>query len=92
MRCKNCAAQHRDAEYIGVSKTIPNITVQLGVGRMSNGEDLSLGDYGFVSDNIEALLYAAVNKMGITFAPPAFISSQVDGGLLVRVLPAVFLS
>jgi len=59
---------------------------------MSNGEGLSLERYGFVSDNIEALLYAAVNETGITFAPPAFINSQVAGGLLVRVLPAVFLS
>mgnify|MGYP000394343664 CR=1 FL=1 len=71
---------------------ISGIQKKLGVERMSNGEDLSLERYGFVSDNIEALLYAAENEMGITFAPPAFINSQVAGGLLVRVLPAVFLS
>jgi len=69
---------------------ISGIQKKLGVERTSNGEDLPLDHYGFVSDNIEALLYAAVNEMGITFAPPAFINSQVDGGLLVRVLPEVF--
>ncbi len=69
---------------------ISGIQKRLGTERMSNGENLSLDSYGFVSDNIEALLFAAINEMGITFAPPEFINSQLENGLLKQVLPEVF--
>ena len=69
---------------------ISGIQKSLGLERMANGEDLALDNYGFISNNIEALLYGAVNEMGITFAPPEFIKSQLDNGLLVQVLPKQF--
>jgi DNA-binding transcriptional LysR family regulator len=58
-----------------------------GVVEMNNGEELSLSNHNFVSDNLDAMLYAARRSMGIIFATRVYIKKEVDSGQLVRILP-----
>ncbi len=53
---------------------------------MDNGESCSLANYNFVSDHVEALLYAATNGMGLLFSSPLYIKNALEQGLLVPVL------
>ena len=68
-------------------KIIAGFQRQVGYLAMNNGDELSLSNHNFVSDNFDALLYAAVNGMGVIFATRVYVKPQVDAGLLVRVLP-----
>jgi len=60
---------------------------KLGKLEMANGESCSLSNYNFISDNVEALLYAATNGMGLFFATPLYLKKELEKGSLVRVLP-----
>jgi DNA-binding transcriptional LysR family regulator len=62
---------------------------KLGVIEMNNGQEISLAKHNFVSDNLDALLYAAIVGMGVIFATRVYIKKEVDAGLLVPVLPEV---
>ncbi|MFT4928370.1 MAG: DNA-binding transcriptional LysR family regulator [Phenylobacterium sp.] len=68
---------------------IPGAQQKIGVLEMDNGEEVSLANHNFVSDNLDALLYAAIRGMGIIFATQAYIDKEVKSGLLVRVLPEI---
>jgi len=54
---------------------------------MANGESCQLTNYNFISDNVEALLYAATRGMGLFFATPLYLKRELSQGLLVPVLP-----
>jgi len=56
---------------------------------MSNGESCVLTNFNFISDNVEALMYAAIQGMGLFFAPAIVIKRELEQGLLVPVLPEV---
>lgn len=61
----------------------------MGSERLNNGEELIFERHQFSSDNIDALLYAAINGMGITFAPTIFIQQEIASKQLVPVLPNI---
>ena len=54
---------------------------------MANGEVCPLTNFNFVSDHLDALLYAAVNAIGLLFISPLYIKKELEQGKLVRVLP-----
>jgi DNA-binding transcriptional LysR family regulator len=56
---------------------------------MNGGESISLANHNFVSDNLDALLYAAVSGMGLIYATGDYIKREIAAGQLVRVLPEV---
>jgi DNA-binding transcriptional LysR family regulator len=58
-----------------------------GYIEMANGESCSLKNCNFVSDHLDALLYAAVNAIGLLFISPLYIKKELTQGKLVRVLP-----
>ncbi len=62
---------------------------KVGILEMNNGEEVSLANHNFVSDNLDALLYAAVRGMGIIFTTRVYIQKEVDAGSLVPVLPHI---
>lgn len=68
---------------------IASVQRQIGVLEMDNGDEVSLANHNFVSDNLDALLYAAIRGMGIIFATQAYIRKEVEAGLLVQVLPKI---
>lgn len=63
-----------------------NYLRRVGCIEVEGGEDVLLGNYNFISDNIEAMLYAAVNHMGVIFAAPIFIKKELKQGVLVKIL------
>jgi DNA-binding transcriptional LysR family regulator len=58
-----------------------------GYIEMANGESCPLKNFNFVSDHLDALLYAAVNAIGLLFISPLYIKKELAQGRLVRVLP-----
>jgi len=58
-----------------------------GYIEMANGESCPLKNFNFVSDHLDALLYAAVNAIGLLFISPLYIKKELAQGKLVRVLP-----
>ncbi|ABE56079.1 LysR, substrate-binding [Shewanella denitrificans OS217] len=54
---------------------------------MANGESCELNNFNFISDNVDALLYAATKGMGLFFASPLYLKRELEQGLLVPVLP-----
>ena len=77
-----CLAELSDHKMI-----LSNFYRKLGRLEMENGEVCLLNNYNFVTDHLEALLYAAVNGMGLLFVSPIYIKSELEKGQLVRVLP-----
>ena len=89
-------------EYLATHKTInrledlsnhkmilSNYYRKAGELLLDNGQVCPLENYSFVSDHFEALLYALLNGMGITFAPPMYIKNELAQGKVVRVLPEI---
>jgi DNA-binding transcriptional LysR family regulator len=68
---------------------ITNYYKKLGVIKLAGGEYFSLKNFSFVSDHIEAILYAAKHGMGVLFVAPAFIKQELEEGTLVAVLPEI---
>lgn len=68
---------------------LTNYYRKLGFIEMNNGQSCNLSNYNFVSDNVEALLYAATTGMGIFFAAPLYIKEELEKGLLVPILPEI---
>jgi DNA-binding transcriptional LysR family regulator len=66
---------------------LTNYFRKMGKLEMGNGEYCSLNNYNFVTDNVEALLYATVNGMGLLFASPLYLKPELEKGLLVPILP-----
>jgi DNA-binding transcriptional LysR family regulator len=60
-----------------------------GMITLETGETFGLTNYNFVSDHVEALLYGAVQGMGIIFVAPMYIKKELELGQLVPVLPEV---
>ncbi|KGJ95993.1 LysR family transcriptional regulator [Thalassotalea sp. ND16A] len=54
---------------------------------LDNGQMCTLSNYSFVSDHFEALVYAVVRGMGVTFAPTIYIQKELEQGKVVRILP-----
>jgi len=60
-----------------------------GTIELCDNIEVSVAKHNFVSDNLDALLYAAVSGMGIIYATQSYIANEIEAGQLVRVLPAV---
>ena len=60
---------------------------KMGYIEMANGETCQLKNFNFVSDHLDALLYAAVNAIGLLFISPLYIKKELAQGKLVPVLP-----
>ncbi len=60
---------------------------KMGYIEMASGEVCQLKNFNFVSDHLDALLYAAVNAIGLLFISPLYIKKELAQGTLVRVLP-----
>jgi len=60
---------------------------KIGKIEFTNGKYYPLSNYNFVTDNVEALLYATINGMGLLFASPLYLKSELEQGLLVPILP-----
>lgn len=78
----SCLADLDDHKMI-----LSNYYRKVGRLEMENGEVCSLANYNFVSDHLEALLYAAVNGMGLFFVAPMYIKNELAEGKVVRILP-----
>jgi len=68
---------------------LSNFYRKVGQLEMDSGEVCPLTHYNFVSDNMEALLYAVVNGMGLLFSAPMYIKNELAQGKVVRILPEV---
>jgi DNA-binding transcriptional LysR family regulator len=66
---------------------LTNFYRKIGRLEMESGEVCALTHYNFVSDNLEALLYAAVKGMGLFFVSPMYIKNELARGEVVRILP-----
>jgi DNA-binding transcriptional LysR family regulator len=66
---------------------LTNYFRKMGKLEMGNGEYCPLTNFNFVTDNVEALLYATVNGMGLLFASPLYLKTELKKGLLVPILP-----
>lgn len=58
-----------------------------GVVEMNTGEELSLVNHNFISENLDAMLYAAREGMGIILATPDYIRKELETGQLANILP-----
>jgi DNA-binding transcriptional LysR family regulator len=68
---------------------ITNYYKRLGVLKLANGEYFPLKNFSFVSDHIEAILYAVKHGMGILFVASEFVKQEILQGSLVPVLPDI---
>jgi len=68
---------------------LSNFYRKVGQLEMESGEVCPLTHYNFVSDNMEALLYAVVNGMGLLFSAPMYIKNELAQGKVIRILPEV---
>lgn len=66
---------------------VAGFQAQQGIVEMNNGEELSLANHNFISDNLDALLYAARRGMGLILATPGYIQKEIESGELVNILP-----
>lgn len=86
-------AKHPKITNIGQVSThkmiLTNYYRKLGMIELSNGDSFALTNYNFVSDHVEAILYASVQGMGIIFVAPIYIQHELEQGQLVAVLPDV---
>lgn len=58
-----------------------------GMVEMNNGRELSLANHNFISENLDAMLYAACQGMGLILATPEYIRKEIENGQLVNILP-----
>jgi len=56
---------------------------------LSDGTRFLFQNYNFVSDNLDSILEAAIQGMGLIFISPTYISKQLDEGSLVPLLPSL---
>ncbi|MEI5637771.1 MULTISPECIES: LysR family transcriptional regulator [unclassified Pseudoalteromonas] len=60
---------------------------KLGGIILENSEVFQFDNYNFVSDQLDAMLSAAVQGLGLIFISPAYIQKELQQALLVPVLP-----
>ncbi len=75
----------RDIERYNI--IVAGFQARLGIIEMDNGEELSVANHNFISENLDAMLYAACRGMGFILATPDYIRRETDTGQLVKVLP-----
>jgi len=68
---------------------ITNFYRKAGMIELENGEELSLSNFNFVSDHLEAMISAAIRGMGLFIASPISIKQEIEQKVLVPVLPDV---
>ncbi|KAF7765148.1 hypothetical protein PCIT_a4467 [Pseudoalteromonas citrea] len=56
---------------------------------LSDGTRFLFQNYNFVSDNLDSILEAAIQGMGLIFISSTYISKQLDEGSLVPLLPSL---
>ncbi|PCK33039.1 LysR family transcriptional regulator [Pseudoalteromonas piscicida] len=62
---------------------------KLGGIILESGDVFQFDNYNFVSDQLNAMLTAAVQGLGLVFISPSYVQRELDQGLLVPVLPEV---
>lgn len=60
-----------------------------GTIELEGGVEVSIANHNFVSDNLDALLYAAISGMGVIYATADYIAREISAGQLVRILPQI---
>ncbi|USE71060.1 LysR family transcriptional regulator [Pseudoalteromonas maricaloris] len=53
------------------------------------GDVFQFDNYNFVSDQLDAMLTAAVQGLGLVFIAPSYVKRELDQGLLIPVLPEI---
>ena len=66
-----------------------NYYQQKGGILLENGEFVAFSNYNFVSENLDAILKAAIQGMGLIFISPDYVERELDMGVLAPVLPNV---
>ena len=66
-----------------------NYYQQKGGILLENGEFVVFSNYNFVSENLDAILKAAIQGMGLIFISPDYVERELDMGVLAPVLPNI---
>ena len=66
-----------------------NYYQQKGGILLENGEFVAFSNYNFVSENLDAILKAAIQGMGLIFISPNYVERELDMGVLAPVLPNI---
>lgn len=66
-----------------------NYYQQKGGILLESGEFVAFSNYNFVSENLDAILKAAIQGMGLIFISPNYVERELDMGVLAPVLPNI---